>query len=101
MEFFREVLGPGAGEVIKEVVIVQDHLGDLQDADVACHLLIEFLDQWSGKERRDRINIGGVTRYLEAKQSELRALVDTFPEIWHRFNRIDVRRALAQAISEL
>jgi CHAD domain-containing protein len=101
MEFFREVLGSEVEEVIKETVVVQDHLGDLQDADVACHLLIEFLDQWSGKERRDRINIGGVTRYLQSKQSELRALVDTFPEIWHHFNRINVRQALAQAISEL
>ena len=101
MEFFREVLGPEVSEVIEDAVIVQDHLGDLQDADVACHLLIEFLDQWSGRERRDRINISGVTRYLVAKQSELRALVDTFPEIWHHFNRIDVRQALAQAISEL
>jgi CHAD domain-containing protein len=101
MEFFREVLGPEAGEVIEDAVVVQDHLGDLQDADVACHLLVEFLDQWSGKERRDRINISGVTHYLVAKQSELRALVDTFPEIWYHFNRIAVRRALAQAISEL
>jgi CHAD domain-containing protein len=101
MEFFREVLGPEAVTVIKDTVVVQDHLGDLQDADVACHLLIEFLDQWSGKERRDRINISGVTHYLVAKQSELRALVSTFPEIWHHFNRIEVRRALAKAISEL
>lgn len=101
MEFFREVLGPEAGEVIEDVVVVQDHLGDLQDADVACHLLIEFLDQWSEKERRDRINISGVTGYLVAKQSELRALVDAFPEIWLHFNRIEIRRALAKAISEL
>jgi CHAD domain-containing protein len=101
MEFFREVLGPEVSEVIKEAVVVQDHLGALQDADVACHLLIEFLDQWSEKERRDRINISGVTRYLVAKQSELRALVSSFPEIWHHFKRIEVRRALAQAISDL
>jgi CHAD domain-containing protein len=101
MEFFREVLGPEAGKVIEDVVVVQDHLGDLQDADVACHLLIEFLDQWSEKERRDRINISGVTGYLVAKQSELRELVDAFPEIWHHFNRIEIRRTLAKAISEL
>jgi CHAD domain-containing protein len=101
MEFFREVLGPEAKEVIEDAVVVQDHLGDLQDADVACQLLIEFLDHWSGKERRDRINISGVTRYLVAKQSELRTLVATFPEIWQHFNRIEVRRALAKAISEL
>jgi CHAD domain-containing protein len=101
LEFFREVFGPEVSEVIEDVVVVQDHLGGLQDADVACHLLIEFLDQWSEKERRERINISGVTRYLVAKQSELRILVDNFPEIWNQFNRREVRRALAQAISEL
>jgi CHAD domain-containing protein len=101
LEFFREVLGSEVEGVIEEVVVLQDHLGDLQDADVACHLLIEFLDQWSDKERRDKINISGVTRYLVAKQGELRSLVDGFPEVWHHFNRKEVRQSLAWAISEL
>ena len=101
LEFFREVLGPEAKEVIEEVVTVQDHLGDLHDADVACHLLIAFLDQWSRQERRERINISGVTRYLVAKQNDLRALVDSFPETWRHFNRPEMRRQLALAISAL
>ncbi|MDY7041037.1 MAG: CHAD domain-containing protein, partial [Chloroflexota bacterium] len=101
LEFFREVLGAEAKDVIKEAVTVQDHLGNLHDADVACRLLIEFLDQWSGQERRERINIGGVTRYLVAKQQELRALVDLFPEIWIHFNRPEMRRQLALAVSAL
>jgi len=82
-------------------VTVQDHLGDLHDADVACHLLIAFLDQWSRQERRERINISGVTRYLVAKQNDLRALVDSFPETWRHFNRPEMRRQLALAISAL
>ena len=101
LEFFREVLGAEAEEVIKEVVTVQDHLGDLNDADVACRLLIEFLDQWSKRERRERIDISGVTRYLVTKQNELRLLVDSFPETWGHLNRPEVRQQLALAVSAL
>ncbi len=101
LEFFREVLGPEVEEVVKEVVIVQDHLGNLHDADVACHLLIGFLNQWSRQERRERINISGVTRYLVAKQNDLRVLVDSFPETWRHFNRPEMRRQLALAVSAL
>jgi len=101
LEFFREVLGSEAEDVIKDVVTVQDHLGDLHDADVACRLLIEFLDQWSRQERRERINISGVTCYLVAKQNELRVLVDSFSETWHHFNRPEMRRRLALAVSVL
>ncbi len=101
MEFFREVLGPEAKEVIKEVVILQDHLGNLNDADVASRLLIGFLDQWSKRKRRERTNISGVARYLVAKQNELHALLDSFPEVWRHFNRPKMRRLLALAVSAL
>jgi CHAD domain-containing protein len=101
VEFFREVLGPEAEDVIEEVVLVQDHLGDLHDADVACQLLIGFLDQWSGRERRDQIRIGGVTRYLVTKQGDLRSLVNSFPDVWQNFIRPELRKKLALAISIL
>ena len=101
LEFFREVLGPEAEGVIKEVVIIQDHLGNLHDADVACGLLVGFLNEWAGAEQRERINVSGVTHYLLAKQNELRALVDSFPEVWRHFNRPEVRRELALAVSAL
>ncbi|NIS80705.1 MAG: CHAD domain-containing protein, partial [Anaerolineales bacterium] len=101
LEFLQEALGANAKDVIEETVIVQDHLGDLNDADVACQILIGYLDQWSEEGRRERINIGGVTRYLVAKQSELRALVDTFPQTWQRFTRPEVRKALAMSVAEL
>jgi CHAD domain-containing protein len=101
LEFFREVLGPEAEDVIKEVVTVQDHLGDLHDADVACSLLVGFLGGWARAEQRERINVSGVTRYLVAKQNELRELIESFPEAWQHFNRAEVRRNLALAVSVL
>ena len=101
LEFFREVLGPEAEDMIKEVVAIQDHLGDLHDADVACSLLVAFLDGWVRAEQRERINVSGVTRYLVAKQNDLRELIESFPEAWEDFNRAEVRRNLALAISVL
>ena len=101
LEFFREVLGPEAEDVIREVVIIQDHLGNLHDADVACGLLVGFLDGWAKAEQRERINVSGVASYLVAKQNELRELIESFPEAWQHFNRSEVRRKLALAVSVL
>ena len=101
LEFFREVLGPEAEDVIREVVIIQDHLGNLHDADVACGLLVGFLGGWARAEQRERINVSGITRYLVAKQNELQKLIESFPEAWQNFNRPEVRRKLALAISVL
>jgi len=101
LEFLQEALGRKAKDVIRECVTVQDHLGDLNDSDVACQMLIDFLEAWRVEEQRERIEINGVTRYLVSKQSELRFLVDTFPKTWERFTQSKVRRNLALAISEL
>jgi CHAD domain-containing protein/DNA-binding transcriptional ArsR family regulator len=101
LEFFREVLGEDAKPLIEVSVRLQDHLGDLNDADVACQILIDFLDQWREKDRREQINISGVTHYLVAKQKELRHLIETFPSAWEEFNHPRVRHQLAQAVSNL
>jgi CHAD domain-containing protein len=101
MEFFREVLGPEVEDVIKEVIVLQDHLGNLHDADVACGLLVTFLQEWVCSQGRERTNVSGVTRYLVAKQDELRTLVDAFPQVWRDFNRAEVRRGLALAVAAL
>ena len=101
LEFFREVLGEEAESVIRSAVQLQDHLGDLHDADVACQLLIEFLDRWRVEDRREQINISGITHYLVAKQVELRDLVNAFPELWKISGSLATRRELALAVAVL
>jgi len=100
LEFFGEVLGPEAKEVIAEVVRLQDHLGDLHDADVANVLLSDFLFA-SRDDLSERVIAPGVVAYLAVKQRELQMLVESFPEAWKRFNRREVRRWLANAVSAL
>jgi CHAD domain-containing protein len=101
LEFVQEVLGPTSKDVIQECVIVQDHLGELNDADIACRILIDFLENWRKKHRREDTDISGVADYLVWRQVELRKLMDTFPATWIRFLRSNIRHKLADAISEL
>jgi CHAD domain-containing protein len=95
VEYFREVLGPEAKEVINEVKALQDHLGDLQDAVVASNLLRDFLTwgTWGQVKAKngamslpsEPVIAPGVAAYLAARQTELQRLVDAFPQIWSRF----------------
>jgi CHAD domain-containing protein len=105
VEFFRETLGPDTKALIKEVVVVQDHLGALQDAVVASSILRDFLT-WGtwGHEPSDApppvdpVMAPGVAAYLMAKQSELEHLVDTFPQAWTRLLGIEFSRMVAEAV---
>jgi CHAD domain-containing protein len=101
LEFFEEVLGPEAEQVIEQVVHLQDHLGGLNDADVAIAMLSDFLFPSRGSKESERVIAPGVVSYLAAKQRELQTLIATFPQAWEQFNRPEVRRWLADAVSVL
>ncbi len=105
MEFFREVLGSEAGQVIKEIKTMQDHLGNLNDARVAEDVLRSFIaaynKDYSGTPRFMRPNIDGVLAYAQATTAEKARLLATFPDAWANFTRADVRRSLALAVSVL
>lgn len=105
LEFFREVLGPQAGEIIGEIKTLQDHLGDLNDADVACGILRNFLDELEVRQAilpmEERENPEPIVAYLAAKHAERHQLMVSFKDAWARFDRTEVRRQLAEAISVL
>lgn len=105
LEFFREVLGEQAKEVVEDIKKLQDHLGDLNDANVACQILREFIETWEERQinlpLQERQNPEPIVAYLAAKHSELHNLMVTFPEAWAHFNRPDLRRNIALAISVL
>jgi CHAD domain-containing protein len=101
LEFFREVLSPEAEHVIKAVVGLQDHLGHLNDADVANAMLSDFLFSPRISGDRERLIAPGVVAYLAAKQRELQELLDTFPEAWSSFNQAEIRQSLANAVAVL
>jgi len=101
LEFFADVLGSEAKVAIKDIVMLQDHLGNLNDADVASRMLIAFLDQWSKQERRDRTDTRGVARYLLARLDELHTLYTAFPSVWRHFNRPAMQQLVTTIVTDL
>jgi CHAD domain-containing protein len=109
VEFFREVLGTNAKALINEIVTMQDHLGDLQDAVVARRILREYLQRgaWGpsvaaeadgGPFPEAPLDTAGVEAYLAAKQVELEHLLDTFPQAWQRITGTEFSQEVAEAV---
>ena len=111
VEYFQEVLEPEAKALINEVKALQNHLGDLQDAVVASNLLRDFLTwgTWGeaqGKKKRtarlgESIIAPGVAAYLTARQTELQHLVETFPQVWTRFQDPEFSQLVASIVADL
>jgi CHAD domain-containing protein len=105
VEFFESVLGESAGEVIDDLKKIQDHLGDLNDARVACQILSEFLT--NRRENHGELPSGvsedpePIFSYMEAKRKESKQLRETFPSAWEYFNRQEFRENLALAVCVL
>lgn len=105
LEFFQEVLGQGAPQVIRQVIAVQDHLGEIQDADVASRLLAEYLSK-AFKEQALAItpataDLDGVTRYFSHRLDQSRQMAATFSPLWKQIDSIKFRRRLAAVIVPL
>ena len=86
LEFFEDVLGPGARPLIKKVKALQDHLGDLQDAVVTSGVLRDYLTwgTWrhGGHDLPGPVEVivaPGAARYLAARQEEMERLIRTLP----------------------
>ncbi len=99
LEFFREVLPRQSDELIARVTELQDHLGLLNDADVASHLTRTFLvSQASRLPAGSREAIG---HYLDSREAEIARLRRLLPPIWRRVTAIPFRRRLGTSISAL
>lgn len=105
VEYFREVLGAESKAVINDLKVIQDHLGDLNDADVATQILRDFLAEWDGLQ--DRLPVAGrqspepVLAYLTYRYNERLRLMQTFHIAWAHFNRQEFLQNLALAVSAL
>ena len=102
MEFFHEMLGNEAKDIINELKSLQDHLGDLNDANVACQTLSEFIEEEEALQNslplHERQSLEPVVEYLAAKHAERHNLMMTFPELWEHFNRRESLKNIALSI---
>ena len=102
LEFFAGVLPPDAKPLIEQIKRLQDHLGNLQDAVVACSHLRDFLTwgEWShtaskaARRPRALVVAPGVAAYLAVRQAEIHTLVQTFPQIWAPISHSDFKKQL-------
>jgi CHAD domain-containing protein len=105
VEFFREVLGEQAKGIINGLKGLQDHLGDLHDADVASQIVRQFLTEWDARQTAlslaDRQNPQAIVNYLAQQSAELHRLIVSFPQTWAHFNRPEFRMDLALAVAAL
>lgn len=103
LEFFLEVLGEETPALIAQVISVQDHLGDIQDAEVASRVLADFLArayrQQAGAETPFAVDLNGTVAYLNHRREASQQLMATFPRIWKQLESAKFRRRLAEAIA--
>ena len=109
LEFFQEVLGADAKVVIDKTKLLQDHLGDMQDAIVACDVLLGFLTTgtWGPPKTARFVPRGmaagspGVAVYLAEKEMEIDALRGSFPPVWEQIRGPEFSRPLAALVADL
>lgn len=105
LEFFQEALAPGIAPVIRQVIAVQDHLGEIQDAEVANRLLADYLSkafkEQAAVSTMEAADLEGVTRYLSHRRDQSRQMTVTFPEMWKQIDSVKFRRRLAAVLVPL
>ncbi len=99
LEFVREALGPEAPALISRVVALQDHLGAMNDADVAAHMARAFLVEHAGD--LNDLQASAISRYLVFREREVARLKRTVGVPWRSVAGLTFRRALGRTIAAL
>ena len=99
LEFFSEVLPVSARKLIATVTEVQDHLGLMNDAEVAAMATREWLNQNAPYlPAADREAIG---LYLDSREADVERLRRGFRPSWRRITGLPFRRALGLAVTQI
>lgn len=99
LEFLRETLAPEAATLIARIVVLQDHLGALNDADVAATLTRSFLVSHAGDlDDAETLVIG---RYLTSREQEVARLRRTVGGPWRGVAGLSFRRGLGRVTAAL
>jgi triphosphatase len=99
IEFVREALPPEAAIAIERITVLQDHLGRLNDADVAAAMTREFLGQ-----RGDSLTpaqSAAVAAYLAEQEREVVTLSESVGPPWAAVSSLAFRRRLGRVLAEL
>jgi CHAD domain-containing protein len=99
LEFVREPLGPDSAPLIARIVALQDHLGLMNDANVAAHMARTFLVEHAGElSTQESTAIG---RYLVNREREVARLRRTVGTPWRGVAGVGFRRSLGRVVAGL
>jgi CHAD domain-containing protein len=99
IEFFREALAPEAADIIARITALQDHLGLLNDADVAVRMTRAFLGDSAISLAPS--SAAAVARYIARQEREIERLRRRVSTPWQRVSSHVLRRRLARIIASL
>jgi CHAD domain-containing protein len=97
LEFFDEILGPGAAKAIELVTQLQDHLGALNDAHIAADLVRAWLVRSAVRLSAAQRQAAGA--YVEASLRDGERLRRGFRALWRRLAGPQFRRRLALTVA--
>jgi CHAD domain-containing protein len=99
LEFVREALGDGSAPLIAKVTALQDHLGLMNDADVAASMARTFLVEHAGD--LSPLEGAAIGRYLVSREREVARLRRSVGPAWRGVAGIGFRRALGRVVAAL
>jgi CHAD domain-containing protein len=99
LEFVREPLGDDAGPLIARVTALQDHLGLMNDADVAASMARTFLVDHAGD--LSQLENAAIGRYLVNRERDVARLRRSVGPAWRGVAGIGFRRTLGRVVARL
>jgi CHAD domain-containing protein len=99
LEFVREALGDEAGPLIARVTALQDHLGLMNDADVAASMARTFLVEHAGD--LSPLENAAIGRYLVNRERDVTRLRRGVGPAWRGVAGIGFRRSLGRVVARL
>ncbi len=102
MECFSELLGAGGRKAVRQVIELQDYLGELQDGQAASDMITDFVSgldaRQSSRPMQERLNPAPLLTYLATRESRKHELMLGFAEAWADFNSPDMRKRMLRAL---
>jgi CHAD domain-containing protein len=99
LEFVREALGDDSAPLIAKVTALQDHLGEMHDADVSASMARAFLVAHAGE--LSALESASIGRYLVSREREVARLRRTLGLPWRGVAGLPFRRALGRVVAGL
>jgi CHAD domain-containing protein len=99
LEFVREALGDDATPLIARVTALQDHLGLMNDADVAASMARTFLVEHAGD--LSQLESAAIGRYLVNRERDVARLRRGVGPAWRGVAGIGFRRTLGRVVARL